>query len=166
MHRDAILIFLGLVLAIVAGALLMNYAKGPSDLPQEPAAAGFSVITDGNYATAVEKRVNYRIKTEDEFASLWNFLHADDQIPVPTVDFEAHDVLAVFDGLHPTGGYDISVVAVEPIDGVLKVTILHEEPGTSCITTEVVTSPFELVVIPKSEAPIERIDLTEINECE
>lgn len=166
MNRDTVLIALGLLLAIVLGALLMNYGSlRPAG--EQPAAVSFSVLAEGEQSGDITKRVNYRIRTESEFASLWTALHADDEMPVPHVDFEAHDVLAVFEGEKMSGGYDISVVSVmTKDDGTLAVTILHEEPGASCLTTSVITSPFELVVVPKVEAKIRREDLTTVRECE
>lgn len=167
MHKDAGLIFLGLVVAIVFGALLMNYAKEGSENSAQPAAVSFSVLSEGERAASIAARVNYRVRTQEELAQLWEAIHEEDMIPVPFVDFEAHDVLAVFDGERPSAGYDISVVSVEHApDGTLKVTILHEEPGNTCVTSSVITSPFELVVVPKVDAKISREDLTNIKECE
>jgi hypothetical protein len=167
MHKDAGIIFLGLAVAIVFGALLMNYSKGsPSSMPQ-PAAVSFSLLSEGENAQGITERTNYRIRTEEELGLLWKAIHEDDEMPVPYVDFEAHDVLAVFEGERPSSGYDISVVSVENAsDGTLKVTVLHEEPGNTCITTAVITSPFELVVVPKSDAKITREDLVNVKECE
>jgi hypothetical protein len=76
-------------------------------------------------------------------------------------------VLAVFEGERPSGGYDISVVSVmDNGDGTLAITILHEEPGAACMTTSVITSPYELVVVPKSDSRLVREDLTSVRECE
>jgi len=169
MHRDAGLIFVGLLLALVLGALLMNVSHKEGSVPVEnaPAAVSFTLLTEGDVAAEITERVNYRIRTESEFAGLWAALHEDDDMPLPVVDFEAHDVLAVFEGMRPSGGYDISVRSVERTPaGELRVTILHEEPGATCMATSIITSPFELVVVPKSEAKIVREDLTEIKECE
>jgi hypothetical protein len=167
MHKDAGIIFLGLAVAIVFGALLMNYSKeSPAPTPQ-PAAVSFSLLSEGDYARGITERVNYRIRTEEELAVLWGAIHEDDTMPVPYVDFEAHDVLAVFQGERPSAGYDISVVSVEyTSEGTLKVTVLHEEPGNTCMTSSVITSPFELVVVPKSDAKISREDLVNVKECE
>lgn len=169
MHKDGVLIFGGLIIAIVLGALLMNYAA-PEDslaLPPQPAAVPFSILTEGENSGDVAERVNYRIRTQPEFETLWTLVHENDGMPVPLVDFDAHDVLAVFEGERPSGGYDISVVSIErTAEGALAVTILHEEPGESCLTTSVITSPFEFVVVPKSDEPIVRTDLTSIKECE
>lgn len=169
MHKDGVLIFFGLIIAIALGGLLMNYSAmhEPEQIQVQPAAVPFSVLTEGEHSGSVTERVNYRIRTEPEFEKLWGMLHEDDGMPMPTVDFDAHDVLAVFDGERSSGGYDISVVSIEETpEGTLAVTILHEEPGASCLTTSIITNPFELVVVPKSEAPLVAKDLTNIQECE
>lgn len=167
MHKDAGIIFVGLAVAIVFGALIMNYSSGSSSALPQPAAVSFSLLSEGEYAQGITERINYRIRTEEELALLWKTIHEDDEMPVPFVDFEAHDVLAVFEGERPSSGYDITVVAVENApDGTLKVTVLHEEPGNTCMTSSVITSPFELVVVPKSDSKISREDLVSIKECE
>lgn len=166
MNRDTVLIALGLVVAIVLGAILLSYDSS-APINNQSAAVSFAVLHEGEQSGEITERVNYRIRTEDEFASLWMALHTDDATQVPYVDFEAHDVLAVFEGERPSGGYDISVVSVmERGDGTVAVTILHEEPGATCMTISVITSPFELVVVPKSDSKISREDLTSVRECE
>lgn len=167
MHKDAGIIFLGLAVAIVLGALLMNYSKESEGATVQPAAVSFSLLSEGESAKTITERVNYRVRTAEELGVLWEAIHEDDMMPVPFVDFEAHDVLAVFEGERPSAGYDISVLSVEHgSDGTLTVTILHEEPGNTCMTATVITSPFELVVVPKIDAKISREDLTSIKECE
>ncbi len=167
MHRDTALIGTGLVVAIILGALLITHDKSAQTRNTQPAAVSFAVLHEGEQSGEIATRVNYRIRNEDEFASLWLALHSDDSMPVPVVDFEAHDVLAVFEGERPSAGYDISIVSVmDQGDGTLAVTILHEEPGATCITNSVITSPFELVVVPKLDLKISREDLTTTRECE
>jgi len=169
MHRDTGLILLGLVLAIIFGALLMNYGRESKPVSTVPTPAGvsFALLEEGSYSGKITERVNYRIRTEPEFASLWNMMHEGDDVPVPVVDFDAHDVLAVFEGERPSAGYAISIMSVETTEaGELKVTLLHEEPGATCLTSQVITSPFELVVVPKIDAQITREDVLFVQECE
>jgi len=168
MQQDTVVIGLGIGVAIILGSLLLAYGDDTGAVHHaQPAAVSFSVLAEGEQSGEITQRVNYRIRTEPEFTALWEALHTDDLMPVPFVDFEAHDVLAVFEGERPSGGYDISVVSVmDNGDGTVTVSILHEEPGNTCMTTSVITSPFELIVVPKSDAKIIREDLTTTRECE
>jgi len=151
-----------IALLVVSAILAFTSPGAPTGAP---AAVTISVLSRGDEA-GMDERKNYRIQSAAELEHFWAVSHGEDGPPVPIVDFEAHDVLAVFEGLKPSGGYEIAVAQVVDGPSVREVTIRHVEPGASCVTTSVITSPFELVVVPKNDAPIKRTDLTEIAECE
>jgi hypothetical protein len=152
------------VVALLAVSALLAFTS-PNTPSEAPAAVAVAVLSRGDQA-GMEERKNYRIQSAAELAYFWLISHGENGPPVPLVDFEAHDVLAVFEGLKPSGGYEITVAEVVDGPSVREVTIRHVEPGASCITTSVITSPFELVVVPKNDAPIRRTDLTHVTECE
>lgn len=152
------------VIALLAVSALLAFTS--PDAPQEaPAAVAFSVLAEGDQA-GMDERKNYRIRTSEELSYFWTLSHGEHAPPVPTVDFEAHDVLVVFDGQKPSGGYDIGVTRIVDAAARREVTIRHVEPGSGCITASVITSPFEFVVVQRSEAPLSRTDFTEVTECE
>lgn len=125
------------------------------------------VIAEGQYSGYITERANYRIENADELFELWRMVYATGGPALPPIDFETNEVLAVFDGTHSSGGYGISVLSVEDEPGVARhVTILHREPGESCVTSQAITSPFEVVVLPRSGLPISRTDITETVSCE
>lgn len=153
-----------LVLALLAISAVLAFTS-PNVPSKAPAAVAITVLSEGDQA-GMQERKNYRIVSPEELQYFWMLSHGEAGPPVPTVDFEAHDVLVVFDGMQSSGGYDIAVTSVVDHGDYREVTIRHVEPGASCITTSVTTSPFEFVVVPGSERPLKRVDLTEVLECE
>jgi hypothetical protein len=59
-------------------------------------------------------------------------------------------VLAVFMGEQPTGGYRIEVAGVKTGERELVVQVRSAKPPPGAITTEVLTQPFFLAAVPRS----------------
>jgi hypothetical protein len=174
--RD-ILIVIGLaVVAIVIGTVLyiyvpMHAATVVSDTGQAAAPASaaqdvsFSVITQGTNAPQSFSRTNYRIKDADQFADFWKMLYGGGGPAMPSIDFGSQEVVAVFDGSHSTGGYAISVSAVADQDAVRTVSITHAAPAADCSVTESVTSPFEIIALPKTAFSFKHEDVSTEKSC-
>ncbi len=165
MNRDMVLIGIVCVLAIVIGAWLF-LAGGTAQAPTVDDTTP-RIIAQGQFSGLVTERKNFRIESSDELLELWRMVYASDGPALPPVDFERYEVLAIFDGTHSSGGYDIEMVSVEDEPGATRhVTILHSAPGESCMTTQAITSPFKVIVLSKSALPITRTDITETVPCE
>ena len=176
MRRAAVLPFI-ILAAVVVGGLLYLYGgpafhqtytesggtAGPT-LPGEQ--SHFTVLAQGADASGMDARVNYRIQSADQLVELWQMLYTDSGQPVPNVDFNTYEVLALFDGSHTTGGYGIELTSIVDSGGQRVVTITHIEPGDSCVPPGGVTSPFMIIQVPKSSLPITRIEKTQTNQCE
>lgn len=159
--RDTLIIGAAIIVAIALGAwLLMSGAERPA--PQLGAAA-FNVLSEGQDAGSMTERKNYRIKDAEQLQALWQMVKGED---APFVDFERYEVLAIFDGTRSSGGYSVAVTAVEDTATERAITITRTAPGDTCITTQAITSPYTIVVAPKTDAPIVRTDVEEIVECE
>ncbi len=67
--------------------------------------------------------------------------------PQPSVDFSKYVIIAVFQGLKHTGGYSVSITDV--LNNGEKITVVVKEiiPGSSCMTTQVLTSPFHIIKV-------------------
>lgn len=161
--------------AVAVGGLLYLYG-GPafhkSYVNSSPTAPfvpqvqpGITVLASGD-APTVSQRVNYLITTNDQLTQLWQMLYTDSGQPVPNVDFNTNEVLALFDGSHSTGGYGIQLTSVDDSGGKRTVTITHFAPGDSCVPPGGATSPFIIVSVSKSSLPIDRIEQTVQNQCE
>ena len=161
--RDTILIAGACLLAIlVGGFLFLLDREGNEGVVQEPI---YAVLAEGQTAGSITERANYRIRSAEELAELWGMIYGPGGPLMPQVDFSTKEVLAVFDGTHSSGGYDITVESVEDEALVRRVSILHTAPADDCVTTSAITSPFELVVVARSNATVERIERTETVAC-
>lgn len=157
--RDVVIIGVACVIAIAIGVWL--YAGPGVAAPVAP--VGISVLDQGNTSGAINERTNYRIRSQDELDQLWRMVHGTGA--PATVDFTTSDVLAVFDGTHTTGGYEISVTDVAETGGKEMVSILHSSPGASCLTNQMITSPYQIIVVAKSSLPLSHQDVTQVKEC-
>ena len=70
----------------------------------------------------------------------------------PLVDFSTETVIAVFRGFCSTGGYGIQVVRV--IEKGDKVRVVVQTKGHGGMAAMVVTYPYQIIAIPRTEKPI------------
>lgn len=173
--RRASLLPIIIIASVAVGGLLYLYG-GPSfhrpyvnTSPTAPFTpqpqAGLTTLASGD-APNVTDRVNYRITTDAQLTELWQMLYTDSGNPVPNVDFNKYEVLALFDGSHTTGGYGIQLTSLKDAGGTRTVVITHFIPGDSCVPPGGISSPFLLVEVPKSSLPIDRVEQTVANQCE
>lgn len=166
--RDVLIVAGVCIVALIAGAFF--FLKGGEVLPvgSGDGAVSYTVIAQGDHAVHVDSRVNYRIKSASEFSELWFLIHGGSQPNMPSVDFEKNEVLAVFDGSHSTGGYEVSVRSVVDQGLVRSIAIEHTEPGADCMVSQALTSPFVLVSVPKMPEShrLDREDTQIVKSCE
>jgi hypothetical protein len=122
------------------------------------------VLDEGMDSGAVTSRTNYRIKNQEELEALWNMVHGTGA--PTTVDFSKKEIIAVFDGTHVTGGYEVAITSVVEVEGTRTVSIVRTEPGENCVTTEAISSPFQIVVVDKSAVPYAHEEETVVRECQ
>ncbi|MDB4992518.1 MAG: putative lipoprotein [Parcubacteria group bacterium] len=175
MHKAVALPFI-VIAAVVVGGLLYLFG-GPSFHPQISATnpvtapakvagnASTLVLGHGTSANGFDQRVNYRITDVEQFAALWQMVYANNAPALPTVDFSKYEVLAVFDGSHTSGGYDVQVKSIEDASGNRTIHILHSAPGDACTTASAISSPFVIVQVSASTLPVTHIDDTQTNQC-
>ena len=170
MHRDTILIGAGCVLAIFVGGWILLSSSAEEISDSAPAAVSFTMLKEGDTTGLITARKNYLVKNADALEELWGLMYpSSDQVSgvpeMPAIDFTTHDIIAVFDGEHTTGGFDIAVASVADSKTERALHVLHREPGDGCITAQVRSHPFEIVVLPKADLPIVRTDSTAVVEC-
>lgn len=81
------------------------------------------------------------------------------------VDLERYMVLAVFMGERPTGGFDIEVERVVARRDHLLASVLNSSPGEYCAVTLAITSPYQVVAIPRYELPLRLTERDELLVC-
>jgi hypothetical protein len=96
------------------------------------------------------------IRSSEEWMTLWKE-HASFQVPLPTplpIDFAHYTLITIFAGVKPTAGYGVQITEIRADPD--QVVILYREtsppPGT--MQAEVITSPYEFRLIPKTTLPI------------
>lgn len=171
--RDAFIIFIAIIASMAIGGYLYLYGTPSTlhSLPEPEVAVStegepFTILIQGDNAGSVTRRTNYRITDDTQFMELWRMIYGDSGPALPIVDFTRHEVIAVFDGSHSTGGYGISVTKIIDQDGVRTVYIRRESPGERCVVAQVLTSPFQLLRVEKTALPIARADETVTTACQ
>lgn len=91
------------------------------------------------------------LRDTDEWISLWKELGRE---PPQPVDFSRHIAVAIFAGERRSGGYNLRVVNVRAESGRLLVDYIEEAPAAGAITTQALTSPWVVTVIPRSGLPV------------
>jgi hypothetical protein len=169
--RDALIIFISIIAAMaIGGYLFLNgtpstLAPAPESPVVDDRSESFNVLIQGQDAGSLTRRTNYRIVDDVELVELWRMIYGTSGPALPIIDFTRYEVIGVFDGSHSTGGYGVSVTGILDQDGTRIVRIRREVPGETCIVTQGLTSPFQLVRVEKTNLPITREEETVTNVC-
>lgn len=164
--KDLLIILGMIVVAIAFGAALFFY--GPSSfrtaLGGTAPAVTFRLLKEGNDATNNTDRENYLIQNGTELNQLWSYINATPGT-APNIDFTKEEVLAVFDGTHTTGGYRIQVSSITEANGTRTVNVTRTAPGAHCVLSSAITSPYQIVAVPKSSLPLAHADTAATQDC-
>jgi hypothetical protein len=109
-------------------------------------------VLDRGAQSGIEEARQVVVRTAAEWNALWK-QHAP-QRPVPAVDFGREVVAAVFLGSRPSGGFAVQIVGTAPQAGTLVVQYRETKPGADAIAAQVITSPFQLVALPKADGDV------------
>lgn len=96
------------------------------------------------------------VRDAESWDSLWKTMFGKNvPLPdVPEIDFQKHMVIGAFLGTRPSGGYSVSIARIVENDKI-QVFVRQQSPGPGDMVTMALTSPFHVVVIPRSEKPVE-----------
>jgi hypothetical protein len=174
--RDLSVIAVISVVAIIIGTVLFFF--GPASLQSDVSTALTSAATGGNpsvpyttlakgtRAVSITDRTNYHITNSDDFASLWALVYGQKNVPpFPTVDFSKYEILALFDGTHSGGGFDITPASISDANGKRMVVITHSSPDPSCAVATNATSPFVILEVPKTPYSLTHKDVSVVTPC-
>jgi hypothetical protein len=100
----------------------------------------------------VDDKLTAAARTEAEWAPLWKKHNYDK--PAPPVDFSKEMVVAVFMGSRPTAGFTVEIVSASARDGKLMVTYREVLPGPGSISAQVLTAPYHIAAVAKSNLPV------------
>jgi hypothetical protein len=89
------------------------------------------------------------VRTDAEWTALWR-QHSPDR-PKPQVDLSKEMVVGVFMGSRSNAGFSTAVTTTTAANGALIVKYTETIPARGAITAQVLTFPYHLVAIPKSD---------------
>jgi len=140
---------------ILRMALLDESGGATNATMNEPAedqtrAVEFTVLATGTMSGHAGGRALELIMNEDEWRRVWGEIGAGR--PAPDVNFTTQAVIVAFQGQRPTGGYGIAVRSIRRDGTVLAVSVEERRPASGDVTTQVITSPFVAVSIPRPVA--------------
>ena len=92
-------------------------------------------------------------------------LRLDGDPRVSKLDFSQQQVVAVFMGQKPSAGYKLEVARVEDEGDELVVVVNRYRPGPECMTISVVTYPYVLAAIPRSDKPVSVQMVDKVRHC-
>ena len=129
---------------LASGLAVVGAGAAGAGLPFETVAQGaHSRLTDA---------LDVVVRTADEWTALWA-RHAGPG-PPPAVDFARQLVVAVFAGRRPTSGYRIEITGVQVVDQEIRVVSQERAPLAGALSLPVVTTPFHVIRIPRSELTV------------
>ncbi len=132
--------------AIAIAAAKAAEAKARADVMPAPLEGSQSGITD---------EMTQTVTSEMAWRELWLRHNAKvERVPkLPDVDFSKNQVIAIFAGQKPTGGYRVQVLSVTetPWNGAPARLVKYrvQTPPKNAITTQVITNPFLFRVVPR-----------------
>jgi hypothetical protein len=133
--------------SISGGRSLVDEAPAPAAAP--PAESVWNDGMSGAFSGGLEG--TRTISDQKSWAETWKRLS---RKPLPSVDFKTHEIVAVFLGPRPTGGYEVQIRSIGDEGPALVVRWAERAPPPGQSPPEGKTSPFALRVVPRTELPV------------
>lgn len=126
----------------------------------------FNLVYEGTNSGFLEKKEQI-ITNQTDFEKSWNIALVNylERNPVPTIDFEKNQVILITMGEQTSGGYTLKTDSVTNIKTGIAINATAKKPGASCMTTSVMTYPYQMISIPKTNQKIEFKITEDIYDC-
>jgi len=111
-----------------------------------------TTIARGGISNVMQPR-EVVVRSAAEWTPLWRD-HAGADADALAVDFGASMVVGVFLGARTTGGYAVQITAVEQDGAGVVVKYTESKPGPGAMLAQVITSPFHLVSVARTDGPV------------
>ena len=121
-------------------------------IPPKGAAPLSFTSLDQTTRSGIQVGQTVAIRDADSFRLLWT---AHSNAALPAIDFNRSMVLGVFMGTQPNGCYSTSIDSVIRTGANLVVQYTDYSPGPAVLCTLALTAPAHLVVVDRSELPVE-----------
>lgn len=127
----------------------------------------FVVIKEGDNSGFTEFG-KYYIAKQTGMPIIWDSIYKNymKKDPIPEIDFEKNEVYLVAMGEQNSGGYSIKVESVKETKKEVVINIVSIKPGKECMTTSVMTYPYQLFLIPKPNKSVRFNWVDRVIDCE
>ena len=123
----------------------------------------FRTISKNSYNLLTEKTEKI-IKSQGVWATLWSSLSPTDDT-IPQINFNEKMIIAVFQGQKSTGSYEIEIIKILEKETYLEIFVKETSPGVNCGADEVITSPYHIVELNKSDKEVRFTFEQKITNC-
>lgn len=179
--RNTFFILALCVMAILVGIFLFLYnpkdltgQQGIGDQSAQVATASiaatpvsFTLLESGSRAQeGPTTRKNIAARDAEAFTTLWKMAHGGQEMAMPEIDFSNEYVIGVFAGEKSSGGHAIAVEKVTDLGDTRTVAVTLGAPGPGCVTTQALTSPYQLIRVPVSTHYLRAVDTLTTTSCQ
>ena len=138
--------------------LLINCvsATGKSQqIQQEGIAMNFEVLLKGSHSN-FDEITNRKISSQQDLNEIFAIINSTRKpgYAVPEVDFTSFDLYFSATGSLSTGGHSLDVHAVNRFPDAIEVRFIKSSPGPGEFAATVISSPFVLVKLAKTDLPL------------
>jgi uncharacterized protein (DUF885 family) len=130
-----------------SGARRDTDSDGELSVSEDAKPVDFSVLATGSMSTRVGARAVELISDAAAWRRAWEVIGGGR--PLPDVSFDTRAVVVAYQGQQRTGGYSIEITSIKRVGTVLAISVNERRPASGDITTQVLTSPFFAVSIPR-----------------
>ena len=107
----------------------------------------FSLLASGAMSAHEGGRAVELITDEASWRRVWETIGGGR--PLPDVSFDTRAVVVAYQGQQRTGGYSVEITGIKRVGTVLAISVNGRRPASGDVTTQVITSPFVAVSIPR-----------------
>ncbi len=147
-----ILTYLAAVLFLLVGC--SDESNQDAKTPAAPTPLNFVMVSEGSTSGIKADMTSvYKLDTPDSWQKFWHEHHQnmEPQAPAPTIDFNKDMVIAIVDTDQPSSGYQLSIDQLQAVDQNLYVFATRTQPGAGCVSLGMISQPFVILQVPKSD---------------
>lgn len=116
----------------------------------------FGGATPFAYYSGLDDSARFVVRDAASWRARWDAINREMQPapPVPAVDFSREMVVVAALGRRPSGGWSIVVDSAVWRGDAVEVFVRQLAPGRGCFTTAAISSPVDVVRVPRRDAPV------------
>lgn len=120
------------------------------------------------YYSGIADSLRLVVRDAESWRAQWDALNREmrPQPPLPTVDFAREMVVIAALGARGSGGWSIVVDSAVWRGGTTAIYLRRLAPGRGCFTTAAVSSPVDVVRVPRSDAPVRFVERLVREDCD